>query len=275
MWIGRTSRTLFIAGVVAVVSGLLTALTPASSAGAATYAEQVLYRFCSQTNCVDGKNPAAALIMDAGGNLYGTTSAGGNQNSACSANGCGTVFELSPLAGGKWKETILYSFTGGSDGKNPYGGVILDSKGDLYAEAITQILNEKQLLSSDGVSIDPRAFDSAAQFVRDYLSREHFEDIDGTCPLIAFPTDFLREEHRVRQAFETVLRVMIDIFEQAMQRNGQAARSRARAIATLCVGGMVLARSIEDRVLADEIREAAMGIALSLGQWPHRTSCRN
>jgi hypothetical protein len=40
------------------------------------------------------------------------------------------------------------------------------------------------------VSIDPRAFDSAAQFVRDYLSREHFEDIDGTCPLIAFPTDF-------------------------------------------------------------------------------------
>src|ERR1700704_2363761 len=142
-----------------------------------------------------------------------------------------------------------------------------ESKGDLYAEAVTQILNEKQLLSSDGVSIDPRAFDSAAQFVRDYLSRE---DIDATCPLIAFPTDFLRREHRVRQAFETVLRVMIDIFEQAMQRNGQAARSRARAIATLCVGGMVLARSIEDRVLADEIREAAMGIALSLGQWPRR-----
>jgi AcrR family transcriptional regulator len=146
-----------------------------------------------------------------------------------------------------------------------------ESKGDLYAEAVTQTLNEKQLLSGDGVSIDPRAVDSADQFVRDYLSREH-EDIDGTCPLIAFPTDFLREEHRVREAFETVLRVMIDIFEQALQRNGQAARSRARAIATLCIGGMVLARSIEDRVLADEIREAAMGIALSLGQWRRRTS---
>ena len=92
-----------------------------------------------------------------------------------------------------------------------------ESKGDLYAEAVTQILNEKQLLSSDGVSINPRAVDSAAQFVRDYLSREHFEDIDGTCPLIAFPTDFLREEHRVRQAFETALRVMIDVFEQALQ----------------------------------------------------------
>ena len=89
-----------------------------------------------------------------------------------------------------------------------------ESKGDLYAEAVTQILNEKQLLSSDGVSIDRRAFDSAAQFVRDYLSREHFEDIDGTCPLIAFPTDFLREEPHVRQAFETVLRVMIDILSR-------------------------------------------------------------
>jgi AcrR family transcriptional regulator len=146
--------------------------------------------------------------------------------------------------------------------------IYFDSKGDLYSEALTQILNEKQLLSSDGVSIDPRAVGNAAQFVRDYLSLEHFEDIDGTCPLIAFPTDFLRKEPRVRQAFETVLRVMIDVFEQALQRNGRAARNRAHAIAALCVGGMVLARSIEDRELADELREAAMGVALSLGEWP-------
>ena len=127
-----------------------------------------------------------------------------------------------------------------------------DSKGDLYAETVTHILSEKQLLSSDGVSIDPRAVNSAAQFIRDYLSLEHFKDIDGSCPLIAFPTEVLRKEHRVRQAFETVLRVMIDVFEQALQRNGQAARNRARAIAALCVGGMVLARSIEDRTRADQ-----------------------
>jgi TetR/AcrR family transcriptional regulator, transcriptional repressor for nem operon len=148
--------------------------------------------------------------------------------------------------------------------------IYFDGKGDLYSEAITQILNEKQLLSSDGVSIDPRAVDNAAQFVRDYLSLEHFEDIDGTCPLIAFPTDFLRKEPRVRQAFETVLRVMIDVFEQALQRNGRAARNRAHAIAALCVGGMVLARSIGDRELADELRDAAMGVALSLGEWPEQ-----
>ena len=105
-----------------------------------------------------------------------------------------------------------------------------ESKGDLYSEAVTYVLSEKQLLSSDGVSIDPRAVDSAAEFIRDYLSLDRFEDIDGSCPLIAFPTEFLRKETRVRQAVETVLRVMIDVFEQALERNGQGARSRARAI---------------------------------------------
>ena len=56
-----------------------------------------------------------------------------------------------------------------------------------------------------------------------------------------------------------------------VRRTGPAARNRAQAIAALCVGGMVLARSIEDRALADELREAAMGVVLSLGQWPRRT----
>lgn len=147
-----------------------------------------------------------------------------------------------------------------------------ESKGDLYAEAVTDVLREKQLLSGDGVSIDARAVDNAAQFIHDYLSLEHFEDIDGSCPLIAFPSQVLQNEPRVRQAFETVLRVMIDVFEQALQRNGQAARNRARAIAALCVGGMVLARSMEDRTLADELREAAVDVALSLGPWPRTTS---
>ena len=147
-----------------------------------------------------------------------------------------------------------------------------ESKGDLYAEAVTHILHEKQLLSSDGISINPRAIDNAAQFIRDYLSLKQFEDIEGTCPLIAFPTEFLRREERVRQAFETVLKVMIDVFEQALGRDGQAARCRARAIAALCVGGMVLARSITDRVLADELRDAAKDVALSLGHWPQSTS---
>ena len=65
------------------------------------------------------------LIMDSAGNLYGTTAKGK------SSYGFGNVFELSPSNGG-WTYTSLHQFTGGSDGKDPYGGVVLDAGGNLY-----------------------------------------------------------------------------------------------------------------------------------------------
>jgi uncharacterized repeat protein (TIGR03803 family) len=74
----------------------------------------------------DGCEPYARLVFDTAGNLYGTTSCGG-------ANGGGTVFELSPGAGGKWTEKVLYSFsTAGKDGHLPYAGLIFDTAGNLY-----------------------------------------------------------------------------------------------------------------------------------------------
>jgi len=90
--------------------------------------ETVLYRFNGGS---DAANPLFGdVIFDSHGNLYGTTQNGGGQG--CSGLGCGTVFELSPGAGG-WTENVLYSFTGqGSDGANPYSGVILDQAGNLY-----------------------------------------------------------------------------------------------------------------------------------------------
>ncbi len=69
----------------------------------------------------DGANPHAGLIADAAGNLYGTTVYGG-------ANGNGTVFKVTPTG----SETVLYSFTGGSDGANPEAGLIADASGNLY-----------------------------------------------------------------------------------------------------------------------------------------------
>jgi uncharacterized repeat protein (TIGR03803 family) len=86
--------------------------------------ETVLYSFAGGT---DGSVPDAGLVMDAAGNLYGTTTAGGTA-------GTGTVFELAAprKAGGKWTETILYSFAGGTDGSTPIGGLYLDSLGNLY-----------------------------------------------------------------------------------------------------------------------------------------------
>jgi TetR/AcrR family transcriptional regulator, transcriptional repressor for nem operon len=142
-----------------------------------------------------------------------------------------------------------------------------DSKSDLYAESVTAILSEKQIDSFNGIGVDPRARELAPQIIRDYLSIGHFEDIDGTCPLVALPGDVSRTEQSVKEAFEQVLRALVDVFEQSMDRRGSAARERALAMASLCVGGMVLARSIKDRGLADELREAARRVALSLGEW--------
>jgi uncharacterized repeat protein (TIGR03803 family) len=77
----------------------------------------------------DGEYPATDLVMDAAGNLYGTTVQGGGLNS-------GTVFALTP-AGAGWTEKVLYSFTSGQDGSQPYNGVTLDAQGNLYGTAVT------------------------------------------------------------------------------------------------------------------------------------------
>ena len=85
--------------------------------------ETVLYSFAGKT---DGATPEAALVMDAAGNLYGTTSAGGS-------NGNGTVFSLAPKkTGGRWSEKVLYSFEKGTDGTIPVAGVSFDVTGNLY-----------------------------------------------------------------------------------------------------------------------------------------------
>jgi uncharacterized repeat protein (TIGR03803 family) len=80
----------------------------------------------------DGKFPYASLILDAAGNLYGTTLDGGDFATSCGGYGCGTVFELTPDRNGRWKEKILHSFGNGNDGKYPYASLILDAAGNLY-----------------------------------------------------------------------------------------------------------------------------------------------
>jgi uncharacterized repeat protein (TIGR03803 family) len=72
----------------------------------------------------DGAHPAAALIRDSAGNLYGTTFYGGG-HASCS---CGTIFKIDPTGA----ESVLYSFTGGSDGKYPAGRLVRDAAGNLY-----------------------------------------------------------------------------------------------------------------------------------------------
>ena len=93
-----------------------------------TQASNILYQFSGLT---DGSGPTGRLTLDAKGNVYGVTFGGGNLT-YCGGQGCGVVYELSPTTSGFWTETVLYAFTGLADGGNPGGGVIFDSKGNLY-----------------------------------------------------------------------------------------------------------------------------------------------
>jgi hypothetical protein len=79
--------------------------------------------------------PYGQLVLDAAGNLYGTTYVGGNLN-YCNGLGCGTVFKMSPTSDGEWEETVLHSFTGGQDGGNPYAGLVSDGKGNFYGTTL-------------------------------------------------------------------------------------------------------------------------------------------
>ena len=137
------------------------------------------------------------------------------------------------------------------------------SKSELYTEAINRFVDEK-LEAADAAKNAP---DYAARIVRDYLSRQHFDEVETSCPLIGLPNDLSRTDQSIRLAQESALKMMIEAFEQGMTPTTWPARQRALALTSLCVGGMVLARSIEDRSLADELREAAMAIALKLGHW--------
>ncbi len=115
-------------GLVADASGNLYGTTVSGGLGygtifeinASTGAETVLYSFKGPAG--DGSNPYAGLVLDAAGNLYGTTVNGGTNND-------GTVFEFNATSG---VETVLYSFTGVSDGQHPYSALVMDSSGNLY-----------------------------------------------------------------------------------------------------------------------------------------------
>ncbi len=105
--------------------GLLT-LTSANGAGfvAVESAAGVPITVYSFTGSPDGGGPYAGLVMDAAGNLYGTTYQGGSA-------GDGTVFELT-AASAYSTEIVLYSFTGSPDGALPYAGLVMDAAGNLY-----------------------------------------------------------------------------------------------------------------------------------------------
>jgi uncharacterized repeat protein (TIGR03803 family) len=103
--------------------GAIYKLSPPAK-GQTVWTETVLHSFTGQ----DGQFPQAGLIEGPDGVFYGTTTAGGTAN-------VGTVFQIAPPAEGQtvWTETVLHSFTAGTDGNNPFdAGVALDKSGALF-----------------------------------------------------------------------------------------------------------------------------------------------
>lgn len=104
-------------------SGAIFKLTPSGSG----YVESVLYSFCSESRCRDGANPAAELVIDNKGALYGTTTSGGDKMR-------GVVFSLIH-AGSSYTERVLYRFCQAAectDGAEPHAAVTFGQHGELY-----------------------------------------------------------------------------------------------------------------------------------------------
>lgn len=141
------------------------------------------------------------------------------------------------------------------------------TKDELYAEAISMTLECKKL-NVEGKEIDLSLPPSRLSevIINAYLSDHHFQDIEESCPLVALPSDTARGGEPVKEAYRQVLEAMIGLFE-ASQGERADARQRAVAIATLCIGGMTLARAIDDDELGEEIRRIARDTALGTGGW--------
>jgi TetR/AcrR family transcriptional repressor of nem operon len=142
------------------------------------------------------------------------------------------------------------------------------SKSDLYAEVLDCFFTNPEWEHCwEGVEVDLSKGEVGPQIVRTYLSRQHFEDVENSCPMVALPTDVARSGVSARTAFETVFRSMVSVLERSVRMKGINRRTTAQATAAMCIGGMVIARAVVNRKVADDLRKACMVVALELGGW--------
>jgi len=131
--LGNLYGATYTGGNVACVGGcgLVFQLSLPSTPGG-TWSYHVLYSFSGGT---DGYAPQGALVFDQAGALYGAASMGGDLVACTGATpGCGVIFQLAPptSAGGAWTYSVIYTFTGASDGIGPLGNLVFGRDGALY-----------------------------------------------------------------------------------------------------------------------------------------------
>ncbi|MEI7036218.1 TetR/AcrR family transcriptional regulator [Fulvimonas yonginensis] len=141
------------------------------------------------------------------------------------------------------------------------------AKEELYAEAVSLYLHFDPSRRWKDIPFDPQARGGACarQMVNIYLSASHLDDLEGQCPLIALPSDAARAGPQVRKAYRALVEHMAGMLAGgAGDPDDARARERGVAATALCVGAMVLARTVDDPAFADEVRRCAQAVALQL-----------
>jgi TetR/AcrR family transcriptional repressor of nem operon len=138
------------------------------------------------------------------------------------------------------------------------------SKEALYAEAVHSFTScnpfSRKLAAHQGPM--PNAEGLARMLIELYLSDEILADVDQHCPLVALPSDVARAGLKPRNAYTKVLQNMLRVFERALR--GADAERKAQLIVNLCVGGMVIARTVTDPALRTQMRAVARAQALAM-----------
>ncbi|MES2898853.1 MAG: TetR/AcrR family transcriptional regulator [Pseudomonadota bacterium] len=135
------------------------------------------------------------------------------------------------------------------------------SKDALYAEAVASFSACNPFRQRIDPATEPRQL--ARMLVDLYLSEEVLADVDAHCPLYALPGDVARAGLAPQQAYTQLISNLTRVYSRALGEGPEAER-RAQVIVSLCVGGMVLARTTDDPVLRQSLRAAAHGQALAL-----------
>ncbi|MBA2237108.1 MAG: TetR/AcrR family transcriptional regulator [Lysobacter sp.] len=140
------------------------------------------------------------------------------------------------------------------------------SKETLYSAAVSSFLMGRGAKWRAEAGVDPGRADPsmAVQMIKGYLSTEHLGDRDGQCPMIALPSDVARSKPEVRAAYQQLLEAMVWLFEKNLKDPTPEGRQRALSLAALCIGGMVIARTLPDSATAESVRTAAFGAAMQL-----------
>jgi AcrR family transcriptional regulator len=138
-----------------------------------------------------------------------------------------------------------------------------DSKDELYAAAVASFTscNPFRQDIEAAPATDPR--DMARRLVNLYLSDKVLDDPENHCPLYALPGDVARAGLSPQKAYTDLIRNLTRIYQHALQDCSDG-EQRAQAIVSLCVGGMVLARTTDDPALRHSLRAAARQQALAL-----------